>query len=64
MSLSANQYGISDSIEQINFIHSLFQELEADGLALPMGDYNLVYNYLEFAREILSEFESLLNPEN
>jgi hypothetical protein len=54
---------ISDSIEQMNFIHSLFQELENGGLELPMGDYNLVYKYLEDARAILEEYEEEIDSQ-
>jgi len=48
---------ISTSIEQINFVHSLIQELESSGVVLPMGDYSLVYDYIEGARDILAEYE-------
>ena len=55
---------ISTSIEQINFVHSLIQELESSGVVLPMGDYNLVYDYIEGARDILTEYEETMDWEN
>lgn len=54
---------ISTSIEQIEFVHSLVQELENSGVKLPMGDYNLVYNYIEGARDILLEYEETMYSE-
>ena len=39
--------------EQINFVHCLIQELETLNVSLPMGDYSLVYQYLEDVREHL-----------
>ena len=54
---------ISTSIEQINFVHSLIQELESSGVVLPMGDYSLVYYYIEGARDILTEYEETMNWE-
>jgi hypothetical protein len=50
---------ISTSIEQVEFVHSLIQELEDKGVELPMGDYNLVYDYIEGARDILLEYEEV-----
>lgn len=65
MIMSGNtEFQISDAIEQINFVHSTFQELENLDISLPMGDYNLMYDYLEFIREILVEYEDLINPKN
>jgi hypothetical protein len=55
---------ISTSIEQINFVHSLIQELESSGVVLPMGDYSLVYDYIEGARDILTEYEETMDWEN
>jgi len=51
---------LSTSIEQLDFVHSLFQELETQNVELPMGDYHLIYHYLENAREALIEFEEEL----
>lgn len=55
---------ISDYIEQINFVHCLFQELESQQKDLPMGDYNLIYQYLENARETLEEYEEFIVSES
>jgi hypothetical protein len=38
--------------EKINYVHCVFQELETLGISLPMGDYNLMYSYLEDIREL------------
>jgi hypothetical protein len=54
---------VSTSIEQIEFIHSLIQELENKGVELPMGDYNLIYDYIEGARDILMEYEETMDFE-
>jgi hypothetical protein len=54
---------VSTSIEQLDFVHSLIQELESNKIELPMGDYGLVYDYIEGAREILIEFEETLESE-
>jgi hypothetical protein len=54
---------ISTSIEQIEFVHSLIQELENKGIELPMGDYNLIYDYIEGARDILMEYEETMDFE-
>jgi hypothetical protein len=51
---------ISTSIEQIEFVHCLIQELENKGIELPMGDYNLIYDYIEGARDILMEYEETM----
>lgn len=51
---------ISTSIEQIEFVHCLIQELENKGIELPMGDYNLIYDYIEGARNILMEYEETM----
>jgi hypothetical protein len=34
-----------------NDLHQLFQELEDRKVELPFGDYNDVYEYLEYLRE-------------
>jgi hypothetical protein len=39
--------------EKINYVHCVFQELETLNISLPMGDYNLMYSYLEEVREFL-----------
>lgn len=54
---------ISTSIEQLDFVHSLIQELETLNTQLPMGDYHLIYDYIEGAREILIEFEEELESQ-
>jgi len=54
---------ITTSIEQIEFVHSLIQELENKGVELPMGDYNLIYDYIEGARDILMEYEETMDFE-
>jgi hypothetical protein len=54
---------VSTSIEQIDFVHSLIQELENKGVELPMGDYNLIYDYIEGARDILMEYEETMDFE-
>ncbi len=41
--------------EKANYVHCVFQELESLGIALPIGDYNLVYSYLEEIREYFRE---------
>lgn len=45
------RYGINS----IDYIHSLFQEMEDMYIDLPMGDYNLIYDMLESVREELLE---------
>ena len=37
--------------EKINYVHCVFQELETLNISLPMGDYDLMYSYLEEIRE-------------
>jgi hypothetical protein len=37
--------------DRLNWIHSLFQELETQGVELPMGDYNYVYDMIETIRD-------------
>lgn len=44
----------ADLAERINWLHCLMQELEDNGVELPMGDYNDVYGILEDAREMLA----------
>lgn len=41
----------SFNIDQVEYIHCLFQELESAGIQLPMGDYMVVYDILESLRE-------------
>jgi len=43
--------------EKINYVHCVFQELEDLNVSLPMGDYNLIYSYLEEVREFLNTTE-------
>jgi hypothetical protein len=44
---SKEEFGINN----IDFIHSLFQELENNKIELPMGTYAMVYDILEDLRE-------------
>lgn len=44
-----------DNLYTINWLHSLFQELENNKVELPMGDYPLVYEMLEAIRWDLGE---------
>lgn len=44
---------ISEEVATLDWIHSLFQELESEGIELPMGDYQVVYSMLETLRETL-----------
>ena len=46
--------------EKINYLHSLFQEMEDQNINLPMGNYNLVYDILEDIRFDF-ELENLFN---
>jgi hypothetical protein len=57
VSKMSHNTNISKSIEELNFVHSTIQELENLGIELPMGDYNLIYKYLEDARELLEDYE-------
>ena len=41
--------------DEINWLHSLFQELESQGVQLPMGDYLYVYTILENERERIGD---------
>lgn len=43
----------SFKVDQVEYVHCLFQELESAGISLPMGDYMLVYDILESIRESL-----------
>lgn len=36
---------------RLDWLHSLIQELEHQGIELPMGDYNEVYGIIEDVRE-------------
>lgn len=47
-------------VEKLNYIHCVFQELEAQGIPLPMGDYSLMYDMLEDIRDDF-EFERIIN---
>ena len=44
---------VFDKIEKLNWLHSLMQELEDDGVVLPMGDYMEVYDIIETIRVAL-----------
>lgn len=54
---------ITTAIEQAEFVHSLIQEIEDRGIELPMGDYALIYDYIEGIRNILMEYEDALEDE-
>jgi hypothetical protein len=41
---------------KIDYVHSLFQEMEDEGRIIPMADYMTIYGYLEDVREYI------LNP--
>ena len=41
--------------ESLNWIHSLLQELESQGVALPMGDYTYAYGLIENVRDNLTD---------
>lgn len=47
-------------VEKLNYIHCVFQELQGQGIPLPMGDYNLMYDILEDIRDDF-EFEQIIN---
>lgn len=53
-------YVVDNIVEKLNYVHCIFQELEGQGIALPMGDYNLVYDILEDIRDDF-EFERIIN---
>lgn len=55
---------LTTSIEQLDFVHCLIQELEGQHIVLPMGDYHLIYDYIEGAREILIQREAELEQGN
>lgn len=62
--VESNKSNISNCIDQLDFVHCLFQELESQQTNLPMGDYNLIYKYLEDAREVLTEYEEFIMSES
>jgi len=45
----------AELLNKINYVHCVFQELETFGIPLPMGDYNLMYSYLEEIMEFVYE---------
>lgn len=46
---------ITKYTESLNWLHSLLQELESQGVALPMGDYNYAYGLIESVRDNLTD---------
>lgn len=48
--------------EKLEFLHCLFQELEDLKIALPMGDYSLVYDIIEDMRDTL-EIQAIIDGE-
>ena len=44
----------SGTVQGLEWVHSLLQELENEGVELPMGDYGVAYKAVEDAREFLS----------
>ena len=42
------------TVQGLEWVHSLLQELEKEGVELPMGDYGVAYKAVEDAREFLS----------
>lgn len=46
-------FKILEMEEKANYVHCVFQELEVLGIHLPIGDYNLVYSYLEEIRQYI-----------
>lgn len=44
---------VRDAVDGLTFIHCVFQELQDNNIALPMGDYNLMYDILESVRDDL-----------
>lgn len=41
--------------ESLNWLHSLLQELEREGVTLPMGDYNYAFGLIEDVRDNLTD---------
>lgn len=46
---------ITQYTESLNWLHSLIQELEREGVTLPMGDYNYAYGLIENVRDNLTD---------
>ena len=42
-------------IENLNYVHCVFQELEVMGIELPMGDYDMLYEMVEYARDYFDD---------
>ena len=53
---------VDNIVEKLNYIHSVFQELEGQGISLPMGDFNLMYDILEDIRDDF-ELEKIFKSE-
>jgi hypothetical protein len=41
----------ASDVVALDWLHSLFQELEDQGVELPMGDYHYVYGLIENIRD-------------
>ena len=46
---------ITQYTESLNWLHSLIQELELEGVTLPMGDYNYAFGLIEDVRDNLTD---------
>ena len=49
-------------VQGLEWVHSLLQELENEGVALPMGDYNVALAFVENAREALWDYTTENSP--
>jgi len=41
--------------ENLNYLHCVIQELENDGVELPMGNYYMLYEMIENARDYFEQ---------
>lgn len=48
----------------LDWLHSLLQELEDQGVELPMGDYTVAYDAAETARDLLNGEPVYYQPES
>ena len=46
----------SNVVQGLEWVRSLLQELEDEGVELPMGDYGVAYQFVEDAREALWDY--------
>jgi len=51
------------TVESLNWLHSLVQELENNRVELPMGDYTSVYWIIESVREIFERAHTCDEPD-